>query len=77
MSLEAELEPAFEATAPARRRRVPLLIVLCFLVIAVVVVCAVFGEAITPSPASLQRLGVGDTAPSAAFWAGTDQVAVR
>jgi len=60
--------------ARARRRGVPPLILLSFLVIAVVLVCAVLGEHITPSAPGLQRLEVGDTPPSAEYWAGTDQV---
>lgn len=60
--------------ARARRRGVPRLILLSFLLIAVVLVCAVLGEHIVPSAPGLQRLEVGDTPPSTAFWAGTDQV---
>jgi peptide/nickel transport system permease protein len=60
--------------ARARRRGVPPLILLSFLVIGVVLVCAVLGEHLAPSAPGLQRLEVGDTPPSAEFWAGTDQV---
>jgi peptide/nickel transport system permease protein len=53
-------------------RRAPVVLVLAFLIIAAVVVCAVFGEMIAPDSAFTQRLGVGDTRPSSAFIAGTD-----
>jgi len=73
MTADAGLTP-LPVADPARRRGVPPLILLSFLVIAVVLVCAVLGEHIVPTPPGLQRLEVGDTPPSAAFWAGTDQV---
>ena len=37
-----------------------------------VVICAVLGERIAPDSPFIQRLGVGDTPPSAAYIAGTD-----
>lgn len=47
-------------------------IAVAFVVVAVVVVCALFGGAIAPDSPFTQRLEIGDTAPSAAFLAGTD-----
>lgn len=56
----------------ARRRFAPLPVMLAFVVVAIVVVCAVFGQHISPSSPFTQRLGVGDTLPSLQFPAGTD-----
>jgi peptide/nickel transport system permease protein len=50
----------------------PIVILIAVLIIAVVVICAVLGEGIAPYSPFLQRLGVGDTPPSAAHIAGTD-----
>jgi peptide/nickel transport system permease protein len=47
---------------------------LACLIVAVVVACAIFGEAIAPYSPDQQRLLVGDAPPSAEFWAGTDQL---
>lgn len=51
---------------------VPVHVLLCGLVIAVVVVCALFGPALAPVPPDAQHLLIGDKPPSSAFWAGTD-----
>jgi len=59
-------------TARIRTRRAPIVIVLAVLIVAVVVVCAIFGGWIAPDSPSTQRLAVGDTPPSAEFIAGTD-----
>ena len=73
MSVVAELPARFGLTATRRaRRRMPGLVALSFLVLAVVVVCAIFGESIAPGSPHEQRLLVGDKPPSAEFWAGTD-----
>ncbi len=58
--------------AAARRRSLPLLIAIAFLIVAVVAICAIFGAALAPYAPETQRLLVGDKPPSAAFWAGTD-----
>jgi peptide/nickel transport system permease protein len=58
--------------AAARRRNLPLLIAIAFLIVAVVAICAIFGAALAPYAPETQRLLVGDKPPSAAFWAGTD-----
>ena len=47
-------------------------IAICFCIMAVVVVCALFGSSVAPDSPFTQRLEVGDTPPSAAFLAGTD-----
>lgn len=44
------------------------------LCILVVLVCAIGGGAVVPSSPDVQRLMVGDTPPSAEFWAGTDKL---
>lgn len=53
-------------------QRLPIVILIAVLIIAVVVICAVLGEGMGPYSPFLQRLGVGDTPPSAAHIAGTD-----
>lgn len=56
------------------RRRMPILVGLAILILAVVVVCAIFGPLIAPHSPDQQRLSVGDTLPSAEYWAGTDKL---
>lgn len=56
------------------RRRMPILVGLAILILAVVVVCAIFGPLIAPHSPDQQRLLVGDTLPSAEYWAGTDKL---
>jgi peptide/nickel transport system permease protein len=69
MSLHVE-----EAKTPggAPRMTVSVGIIVCFCIMAVVVVCALFGSSVAPDSPFTQRLQVGDQAPSAAFLAGTD-----
>lgn len=55
-------------------RRTPILVGLAILILAVVVVCAIFGQLIAPHSPDQQRLLVGDTLPSAEYWAGTDKL---
>ena len=55
-----------------RRPGVPATIWLSMGFLVLMVSCAVLGTAITPHDPSGQRLLVGDTPPSAEFWAGTD-----
>jgi peptide/nickel transport system permease protein len=65
--------PAINETRKTKLpQRLPIVILIAVLIIAVVVICAVLGEWITPYSPFLQRLGVGDTPPSAAHIAGTD-----
>jgi peptide/nickel transport system permease protein len=47
-------------------------IVICFCIMTVVVVCALFGSSVAPDSPFTQRLEVGDKPPSAEFLAGTD-----
>jgi peptide/nickel transport system permease protein len=47
-------------------------LLLCFAVMAVVIVCAIFRSSIAPDSPFTQRLDVGDKPPSAEFVAGTD-----
>jgi peptide/nickel transport system permease protein len=61
-----------EPTPAAGRRRIPVIILLAILLIAIVVVCALFAGAIAPDSPDTQRLLIGDKPPSAAFLAGTD-----
>lgn len=56
----------------APRMAISMGIVVCFCVMAVVVVCALFGSSVAPDSPFTQRLEVGDTPPSAEFIAGTD-----
>ena len=69
MTLPLELR---EPTPAAGRRRIPVIILLAILLIAIVVVCALFAGAIAPDSPDTQRLLIGDKPPSAAFLAGTD-----
>jgi peptide/nickel transport system permease protein len=55
-----------------RRHGLNLSLLLCFALMAVVIVCAIFRESIAPDSPFTQRLDVGDKPPSAAFVAGTD-----
>ena len=73
MSVQAAPDtPAEEQRAPARP--MPWLVRFSVLVVAAVVVCAIFGRDIAPHTPEQQRLLVGDTLPSAEFWAGTDKL---
>lgn len=56
----------------APRMAISMGIVVCFCVMAVVVVCALFGSSVAPDSPFTQRLEVGDKPPSAEFIAGTD-----
>lgn len=55
-----------------RRQRFPVLILLCFVVVALVAVCAVAGSWIAPHDASEQDLLLGITGPSGSHLFGTD-----
>jgi peptide/nickel transport system permease protein len=69
MTLPLEMQ----ATAEAKPRRgIPVIILLAFLLIAAVILCAIFGDAIAPYAPDTQRLLIGDKPPSAEFIAGTD-----
>lgn len=70
MSLPLEIQK--QAPAATGRRRIPVIILLAMLLIAIVVVCALFAGAIAPDSPDTQRLLIGDKPPSAAFLAGTD-----
>jgi peptide/nickel transport system permease protein len=69
MSLHIE-----EAKVPTRAPRMKLSvgIAISFLIMAVVVICALFGSSVAPDSPFTQRLEVGDQPPSAEFLAGTD-----
>ena len=72
-------EPSTTAAAASRvrgnaRHRIPFLVGAAIVVLAVVVLCAIFGQQIAPHSADQQRLLVGDSLPSAEFWAGTDKL---
>jgi peptide/nickel transport system permease protein len=58
--------------AKAQARGIPLIILAAMLVIALVIIAAVFGAAIAPYAPDTQRLLIGDKPPSAEFLAGTD-----
>jgi len=57
-----------------RRARVSILIVFCFIVVAVVAVFAIFGNLIAPYDPNEQNLLVGLTRPSSTYWLGTDDL---
>lgn len=50
----------------------PVAVILAFVVVAIVLVCAIFGSALAPTDPYHQRLDVGISMPSAEFVAGTD-----
>jgi peptide/nickel transport system permease protein len=58
--------------AAARRRFLPLGILLAMILVAIVVACAILPSAIAPGDPATQRLLIGDRPPSVEFWAGTD-----
>jgi peptide/nickel transport system permease protein len=65
--------PADLAARPARRRgRVPVILGICFLIVAVVVVMAAAGSAVAPYNPAAQNLAVALARPSGAHWLGTD-----
>jgi peptide/nickel transport system permease protein len=68
MTMPVELPVA----APSVFRRPRIVLCLAGLIVAVVAMCAIFGELLAPDSPSTQRLAVGDTPPSADFIAGTD-----
>lgn len=76
MSAPDALVQPLELGALTRRRRarVPLLIWACFAVVAVVLVAALFGQALAPEDASAQDLLVGVAPPGAAGLLGTDDL---
>jgi peptide/nickel transport system permease protein len=64
-----------EAAKPkeeAERTPIPPAIVVAFVIVAIVLVCALFAGSIAPDSPSTQRLEIGDVPPSAEFLAGTD-----
>ena len=69
----AELSVESGAAGPDRQARgMPVVITLAGVMVAFVVIFALFAPLIAPKSPDLQRLGVGDTPPSAEFLAGTD-----
>lgn len=69
MSLHVE---AAKPKDDAPRAAIPVAIVIAFIIVAIVVICAFFGSSIAPDSPFTQRLAVGDVPPSAEFLAGTD-----
>lgn len=67
---------ALEVKPPhvTRGRGVPVMVALSVALLALLVVFAIFGSAVAPHDPDEQRLFVGDTPPSAEFWAGTDLI---
>ncbi len=65
------LEPA-TPLAEHRLAIMPMAVMVCLIIIAIVVICALFGSSIAPDSPFTQRLQVGDQPPSAEFLAGTD-----
>lgn len=64
-----------EAAKPkeeSERAPIPPAIVMAFVIVAIVLVCALFASSIAPDSPFTQRLEIGDVPPSAEFLAGTD-----
>ncbi len=75
MSVQTTPTPAAAGHADFKTaRRMPFLVRLAILIVAVVVVCALFGRHIAPHSPDQHRLLVSDTLPSAEYWAGTDKL---
>ena len=75
MSVSPEAVASLDLAPRSRRRRRPSpLIVASFLVVAVVVVCAVFGSHIAPHDPGDQDLPTGLSGPSSEHWLGTDDL---
>jgi peptide/nickel transport system permease protein len=53
-------------------RTMSVAMILAFVVVGIVVICAFFGASIAPDSPFTQRLDIGDVPPSAQFLAGTD-----
>jgi len=70
MAMEPRVQKA-EARG-LRRHGISIALLLCFALMAVVIVCAIFGSSIAPDSPFTQRLDIGDKPPSADFVAGTD-----
>src|SRR5215475_10543930 len=67
--------PLEEVGAPVRRRRrVSIVIGLCFFVMGVVVLLAIVGPLIAPHSPSAQDPAAGLQKPSSAHWFGTDSL---
>jgi len=69
------MTPHVEAAKPkeeGERTSIPPAIVMAFVIVAIVVICAFFGSSIAPDSPYTQRLEIGDVPPSAEFLAGTD-----
>jgi peptide/nickel transport system permease protein len=75
-SVSEALAPAAGITGrPGRRRgRVSPVMVVCFLIVAGVVVMAVLGSAVAPYGPGAQNLAVALAKPSSAHWLGTDSL---
>jgi peptide/nickel transport system permease protein len=63
---------AVAAPSRSRKRGVNISLLLCFALMAIVILCALFRSSIAPDSPFTQRLDVGDKPPSAEFVAGTD-----
>ncbi len=75
MSVQATPTPAAAGHDDFKSaRRMPFLVRLAILIVAVVVLCALLGRHIAPHSPDQQRLFVSDTLPSAEYWAGTDRL---
>jgi len=72
MTMQMELPRSREQAAGLKRHGIGVGLMLCFALMAVVLVCAIFGSSIAPGSPFTQRLEVGDKPPSAEFIAGTD-----
>jgi peptide/nickel transport system permease protein len=64
--------PIATASVVRSHRRLPVAIAIAGVIVLIVVAWALFGSAIAPGSPFTQRLAIGDTPPSAEFWAGTD-----
>jgi peptide/nickel transport system permease protein len=70
--MTALAEPSGSPRRGLRRYGLNVSLLFCFLLMAVVVICAIFRSNIAPDDPFTQRLAVGDQPPSAEFVAGTD-----
>lgn len=64
----------FAVGARSSRRHLPILTGLCFLLVAGVVLTAIFGRLLAPQDPGAQNLAIALAKPSGAHWLGTDEL---
>jgi peptide/nickel transport system permease protein len=68
--MSLELDTTLQQTS--RPHRLPVSVTFSFIMVAIVLACALLGSILAPDSPFTQRLQIGDQPPSAEFFAGTD-----